>query len=140
MDENKAQIIARAKKQKLLKRDASDWRKYKLETSKILNDLLNQMPDDNKKYTVIKRMIKVFWANKWKVPNYLLARCIYPTISNRNNERVKFTKDEYAQGKAKFDIQIQNRFRTLRELIKPLGYNVSFDTQKSGIIPPTKQF
>lgn len=137
-DTNKQAIIRRALKQKKLERDATNWRKHYIETSKALNDLLNQIPRGGK-YLIIRRMIKVFWVNKMEVSNYLLAGCIEPTISNRNNTRVKFTKRKYQEGKVKFDKKIKNCLRTVRKHVKPFGYKVNFGSQTSKMIPPNNQ-
>lgn len=97
---------------------------------KTVSALASSIPS-GKKYTKLLRIAKNFGIRN-KVPNYLIARCIVPTV-NRNGKKPRLTKKDYMNKRKELDKRINNAFRALRRLWKPLNYSVHFHTDFSEV-------
>ena len=86
--------------------------------------LLSKLPD-TPKYKALRKMLDLLIENI-RVKNWRLVQCIKP----------KLTKKDYSHKKKTWDKRIKNRERTLRKILKPLGYTVSFKSEGSRLIGP----
>lgn len=88
-----------------------------------------------KKYRVVRKManllIKAHISKKEKVSNLLLAKCLEIKFDEANP---KLTKKRYKGNMEEYNDEIQNRFRTLKKIWKPIGYDVQFSKNESKIV------
>lgn len=85
-----------------------------------------------KKYRVARKMakllIKAHIGKEEGVSNFLLAKCLGIKFDETNP---KLTKTRYKEKTQKYNDVIQNRFRTLKKVWNPKGYDVQFNKKKN---------
>lgn len=110
------------------------FNKEKAVTSSASPNLVSSIPFGGK-YKALIKIAKLFEKQRL-VRNYLLARCITPTIRNQSGLRKRLTRVDYESNKGKWDQKIKNCFRSLKKYIAPLGYTIKFHSQQSELISP----
>lgn len=79
----------------------------------------------NGKYKVARKIAKQLLTNR-KVDNWILARCITPTLRHGANKRRKFGRNDYLNDKENYNSQIQNRLDTINGKWEDLNYCAKF--------------
>lgn len=99
----------------------------------INNNPLLKVLGNTKKTLDEKRIAKEF-IKKRQVFNWVLARCIHPTILEKGNITRKFRKYDYVKNENKYNSQIQNRLDILNHYWEKLGCCVKFKPSYSELI------
>lgn len=86
--------------------------------------LFEELPK-NGKYKEARKIAKQLLTNR-KVDNWILARCITPTLRHGANKRRKFGRNDYRNDKESYNSQIQNRLDTINKKWEGLNYCAKF--------------
>ena len=124
-------------------REAAVRRLNKISSEKpsiVLYLLVNEIPTGGK-YRVTRKVVRLFVKkrvkeNQLEVKNYLLLRCIVPTIRTESRllTRRKLSEKDYLSKKNTYDIQIKNRLRTINKYLKPINVFIKFYSYYSKLI------
>jgi len=94
--------------------------------------LIDAIPKDDKRLRPAKKMVRLFEKSS-EVPNYLLARCIIPTV-RINSARRKLGSKDYESNQPYYNAKIKNCLRALNKYLEFKGIRVGFRSRKSVLI------
>jgi hypothetical protein len=88
-------------------------------------NLVSRIPRTGKKHIVARKVATLF-LNNLTVDNFEIIKRIKSTTPGYKGKSRKLTKDDYMQGKEKYDKKINNRFKYLEKVANRLGFTFRF--------------
>ncbi len=86
--------------------------------------LLDALPK-KAKYKEVRKIATQMIRNK-KVENWILARCITPSLLDRRNNKRKLSRSDYSNSKEDYNKKIKNRLDTINGKWENLGHKIKF--------------
>lgn len=107
-----------------------EWhKKLKPTDPRLIKELLLSKIPKNGKYDPARKLVDEVCNRSLTTKNFYIARKIWRNRGNRGKSVLLKIKD-YQTGKVNYSQKIKNLHKTVRGLIEPIGYAVSFNEKQ----------